>query len=106
MKEETRIKILPKIKILSKEQTYEIYNDRFFFDSLDKEERKIVYRSLCFWDISYFAVRVTDRWTTSKKTNNRYKIPDFHKELWDVAFNYNLYQLYRRYRYGQVLPAR
>lgn len=48
-------------------------------------QRRLYYRSLCFWDIEYFATRITPRWTAGKKSGVRYPVPPFHKELWSVC---------------------
>jgi len=45
----------------------------------------VVIRSLCFWDIGFFARKITQRWTTAKKSGIRYDIPAFHEELWQIS---------------------
>ena len=52
---------------------------------LSMPHRRIVYRSLAFWSIEWFALHVTSRWTKSKLNKVRFPIPEFHRELWRVT---------------------
>jgi len=85
MNKELLAKVPKKFKIIPHEVALRWVNNREKFDTLGIDYKRVVLRSLCFWDIGYFARRVTRRWTTGKKSGIRYPIPDFHKELWDLG---------------------
>lgn len=69
-----------KLKILEKEDLYEIL-DSTSLEKLSKEQRRIVIRSLCYYDKEYFAKNITTRWTSDKKSGVRYVMPDLHIKL-------------------------
>lgn len=85
MTEDLLRKVPKKFKIIPQHDALAWYEDDALWDSLDGNLRRVVLRSLCFWDIGFFARNVTTRWTTSKKLNIRYPIPQFHRDLWEIA---------------------
>mgnify|MGYP003552791092 FL=1 len=73
-----------KLKVLEKEDLYEIL-DSTSLEKLSKEQRRIVVRSLCYYDKEYFAKNITRRWTSDKASGVRYEIPDFHRQLLELS---------------------
>lgn len=85
MIEALRVKIPKKFKIINKADAERWFHNPDKWNSLKWPYKAVVIRSLCFWDISFFADRITQRWTTSKKSRTRFPIPQFHKDLWKIC---------------------
>lgn len=69
-----------KLRILERDDLYAVL-DSSDLNSLSKEQRRIVIRSLCYYDKEYFATNITTRWTSDKKSGVRYDMPDLHRKL-------------------------
>lgn len=70
--------------VLEKHQLVDVL-DNWDIEELTTDEQRIVIRSMCYYDIEYFAQNITTRWTSDKMTGKRYNTPDFHKQLWEIA---------------------
>lgn len=82
MYKELLAKIPKRFKIIPQDKALKWFNDREKWDTLELPYKIVVLRSLCFWDIGFFSQKITQKWTTGKKTGQRFGTPEFHREMW------------------------
>jgi hypothetical protein len=66
--------------VLEKHQLVDVL-DNWDIEELTTDEQRIVIRSMCYYDIEYFAQSITTRWTSDKMTGKRYNTPDCSNKI-------------------------
>ncbi|TXH07881.1 MAG: hypothetical protein E6R04_11940 [Spirochaetes bacterium] len=71
--------------LLSEEKALKAYHNKQFRVSLETLSWRILMISVYYYRIDLFAWDICKRWTSNKKTGQRFRSPPFHLELWEAA---------------------
>lgn len=71
--------------LLPEREAFKIYNDEKLMARLTKDQLRVVFKSVWYYDTKLFAEDVCKRWLTDKKSGVSHPVPGFHVEMWQYV---------------------